>query len=639
MVWLIFAISVSQLGCTSNDYIRMRRAPRNPLANSLNLLSPFGPKPTDRTEQVVRKYDLQSRDRNEVLDGLREEIQVDPHPEKLYAMAEVAYIAGCKANSMGKRARALDLYADTVAHAYWYLFDPRFDRFRNPYDPQFRGASELYNSALEAAMRIVNEDGELRPGTDVTIDTGRQKFQVTVTVKGNWHAEDFERLEFVSDYEIKGLNNRHNSYGLGVPLIIVRRAHADTDAAENFYPPGLSFAATAFLRVVPRHPAEGGVPDHVQCELELHDPLPSKDIFVAGRKVPLETDLTTPLAFFLDNPDFEESKSIATLALLTPDVVRAHDGLFMLEPYDPNKIPVLLVHGLWSSPITWMDMFNDLRSFPEIREHYQFWFYLYPTGQPFWISAAELRQDLENVGETLTPDGRSPALDQMVLVGHSMGGLVSRLQSISSGDDFWRILSDRPFDELRADDETRAQLASTVFFQPNDAVRRVITIGTPHRGSEVANDYTRWLGRKLITLPEMMVRLSRKVVRENPNFFTNTDLLTISTSIDSLSPMSPFFPVMLQSNHSPRTRYHNIIGLVPKAGLVGRIAAGSDGIVSFESAQVDGVDSEITVPADHLSIHRHPKTILEVRRILLEHRDVAVAEIRQRAAIPVGFDR
>ena len=123
----------------------------------------------------------------------------------------------------------------------------------------------------------------------------------------------------------------------------------------------------------------------------------------------------------------------------------------MVEPFDPNRIPVVMVHGLWSSPTTWMEMFNDLRAFPEIRSRYQFWFFLYPTGQPFWTSAAQLRDTLAEVRQTLDPQLQNPNLDQMVLVGHSMGGLVSQLQTLESGDDFWRIVSDKPFEELQAD--------------------------------------------------------------------------------------------------------------------------------------------------------------------------------------------
>jgi hypothetical protein len=169
-------------------------------------------------------------------------------------------------------------------------------------------------------------------------------------------------------------------------------------------------------------------------------------------------------------------------------------------------------------------------------------------------------------------------------------------------------------------------------------VRRVVTIGTPHRGSDFANDYTRYLARKLIALPEMMVRATQGLTLSNPGFFRNTELLTISTSIDSLAPNSPVLPLMLQSPTAPWTKFHNVVGLIPDEGLVGTLAAGGDGIVSFQSAHLDDVESEITVPADHVTVHQHPRTILEVRRILLEHRAQALAELGGPArALPVSY--
>jgi pimeloyl-ACP methyl ester carboxylesterase len=624
-------------GCSSQKYLKLRPVPRNPLQGPLQLLSFYGPQPSQRTEELLRRYDVADANSAEVLTRLEAEIENDPSADKLYSFAELAYINGKRADAMGKRGQAMELYGTAVAHAYWYLFDPRFDRFRNPYDPQFRGASDVYNAALEGALRLANRETKLRPGGVYTIGTGEHQFNISVVAHGNWHADDFERLEFVSDYEIENLSSRHHSYGLGVPLIAVRHPHENEDPAEKFYPPGLSFAVTAFLRVAPKLDGHGEGPH--QCVLELHDPLNSRDIVVSNRLVPIETDLTTPLAYFLDNPDFEARKNIATWALLQPDSADSLRGLFMLEPYDPNKIPVVMVHGLWSSPVTWMEMFNELRSFPEIRSQYQFWFYLYPTGQPFWTSAKQMREDLADVRQSLDPQRSTPALDQMVLVGHSMGGLVSKLQTLDSGDDYWHLLSDRPFEELEADEATRDALARTVYFEPNPSIRRVITIGTPHRGSEYANDYTRWLARKLISLPEMMISATSRLNRDNPGFFRNKELLTISTSIDSLSPDSPVLPVMLRSPRSPRTIYHNIVGLVPNEGFVGSLAGGSDGIVEYESAHLDDVASEITVPSDHLTVHHHPRAILEVRRILLEHQAFAVAEMSgQREAIPASFD-
>lgn len=624
-------------GCASQKYLKMRKAPRNPLQGPLQLLSFNGPQPSQRTAELLRRYDVANRDSEEVLTRLQAEIDSDPSADKLYSLAELAYIHAKRADAMGRRGRAMELYGVAVSHAYWYLFDPQLDRFRNPYDPQFRGASEVYNAALEGAMRLANRETQIRPGGTYTIGTGNHQFNISVVSHGKWHEDDFERLEFVSDYEIENLSSRHHSYGLGVPLIAVRHAHEGEDEAEKFYPPGLSFAVTAFLRVSPRMDGHENEPH--QCVLELHDPLNSRDIVVSNRLVPLETDLTTPLAYFLDNPDFETRKNIATWALLKPGSADSLRGLFMLEPYDPNKIPVVMVHGLWSSPVTWMEMFNELRSFPEIRNQYQFWFYLYPTGQPFWISARQMREDLAQVQQSLDPQRSTPTLDQMVLVGHSMGGLVSALQTLESGDDYWHLLSDRPFEELEADDATRDTLARTVYFEPNPSIRRVITIGTPHRGSDYANGYTRWLARRLIALPEMMVSATSRLNRDNPGFFRNRELLTISTSIDSLSPDSPVLPVMLRSPRSPRTMYHNIVGLVPDEGIVGSLSSGGDGIVEYDSAHRDDVASEITVPADHLTVHHHPRAILEVRRILLEHQAFAVAEMRgQREAIPASYD-
>ncbi|MBP85421.1 MAG: hypothetical protein CMJ64_01695 [Planctomycetaceae bacterium] len=630
-------------GCASNEYIALRKVPRNPLEGPLQLLAYAGPKPTPRTQQLLRRYDLEKEDAGVVFASLQQEVATAPSAEKLYSIAELAYINGKKADASGKKGTALNLYGGAVAHAYWYLFNPAFDRYRNPYDPQFRGASDLYNAALEGALRLANEQGQLRPGGKYTIQTEQQTFHVDVVASGPWHNDDFERFEFVSDYEIQGLSTRHHTYGLGVPLVAVRHEHEHANPAEKYYPPGLSFAVTAFLRVLPREGQGGDGVRH--CVLELHDPLVSKDIFVNDRRVPLETDLTTPLAYFLDNPKFEERKNVATWALLNPGSAESLRGLFMLEPYDPNKIPVVMVHGLWSSPVTWMEMFNELRSFPEIRDKYQFWFYLYPTGQPFWISARQMREHLAEMKQELDPRRSIPALDQMVLVGHSMGGLVSKLQTIDSGDGFWRLLSDKPFEALRADDQTRQRLAETVFFRADPSIRRVITIATPHHGSNFANDFTRWLARKLIALPEMMVSATHRLNRENPGFFRNTDLLTISTSIDSLSPDSPVLPVMLRALRSPRTTHHNIVGLVANEGLVGTLAAGSDGIVEFGSAHLEDVASEITVEADHMAVHQHPTAILEVRRILLEHQRIAWAQMRETQlrgtieAVPASWER
>ncbi len=616
MILLLFAVLGS--GCAQTSWVRVREVPANPLAGPLQLLSTSGPQPTARTMLLLRRYNLEDEVKHhsqELLVKLHEIVKQEPSAEKLYSLAELAYLAGERAEPVNRQ-RALEMHGLAVVNAYKYLFDNRFGLYRNPYDPEFRGACDLYNGALESMLRIIKKQGELVPGTSHTIHTANQTVEATIVLRGNgWRAEDFENFRFVSDYEIRNLQNQYHNFGLGVPLIAVRKHHANASPDEKFYPPGMSFPVTAFMRVLPNQGHSG---EHHVAHLELYDPLNTSEISVEGRRVPLESDLTTPLAYALNTKQLRNLDS-STVGLLNPAQTEKIQGLYMLEPYQPGKIPVLMIHGIWSSPITWMEMFNDLRGAPEIRERYQFWFYLYPSGQPFWRSAAELRQDLAEAREIIDPGHRQTALDQMVLVGHSMGGLVAELQTLDSGNDFWNIVSDKPFQLIKATDQTKQDLANTFFFRPNPSVKRVITIGTPFRGSKVANSTTRWIGSKLINLPQMIIHDRQELYKENKDLLRKPNLIDVLTSIDSLAPDSPILPVMLDSKPAPWVKHHNIVGKIPEKGFIGHVVGGSDGIVAYNSAHLENAQSEIIVNADHSAINRHPLSVLEVHRVLLEH--------------------
>lgn len=599
------------------QYVSLRKTPKNPLADQLQLFSRSGPKPSPRVMQVLRRYGLagQLNNSRELLQKLEDFHDREPNAESRYALAEIAYIAAQKAKPVDKAA-ALNLYGSAVTHAYQYLFDRRLAWRRNVYDPEFRGACNLYNTALEGMLRLLAGNEGLRPGKTHQIESGNRECRVSVVgCCGDWPADQFVRFEFVSDYEVEGLTNQYHTYGLGVPLIGVRRKPAAPIASERFYPPGLSLPVTAFLRVMPNDPADNATMPR-RAQLELYDPLSTQDIDIAGTRVPLESDLSTPLAYFLNKPSL---KTLGTLGLVRPNDYDDLQGLYMVQPYEPGKIPVLMVHGLWSSPITWMEMFNDLRSDPQIRKHYQFWFYLYPTGQPFWTSAAQLRGDLAEARQILDPEHQQSALDQMVLVGHSMGGLVSELQTFESGDAYWKTISNEPVQQIKASADVKTDLINTFFFRPNPSIRRVITIGTPHRGSRFANETTQFLSRKLIAMPKILVRDGRQLYRENPGAFKQRSLLDVATSIDSLSPECPILPVMLNNPPPPWLKRHNIVGVVKDDRLLERVSGMGDGVVRFDSAHLDHVDSEIVVDADHLHVHRHPISVLEVRRILLLH--------------------
>jgi pimeloyl-ACP methyl ester carboxylesterase len=622
-------------GCAESSYVSVRSAPHNPLAESLSLFSKSGPQPSPRTMQFVRTHGLADElkeDPRKLLGNVQEIVDKEPSPNNVYALAELAYVGGAKLQQKKDPQDALDLHAAAVAHAYKFLFDPQFAHYRNAYDPQFRRACEVYNGALESALRIACAQGHLRPGASHTVTLAGEVWDTRTVVRDSrWPAEEFGEVKFVSDYELKGLQNQYHTYGLGVPLIVARKGQLRGDPADPYYAPGLSFPMTAFLRIEPDLSGDPKAAKRHRATLELYDPLSTSEITVCDRRVPLETDLSTPLAYCLDDPSFKQLDQ-PTLGLLHPDSNKAKSGLYMLEPYQSHKIPVLMIHGLWSSPITWMEMFNDLRGQPELRANYQFWFYVYPTGQPFWQTAADLRETLAMMRATLDPQHQAPALDQMVLVGHSMGGLVAWLQTLDSGDDFWRLNSQKPFQLVKAELPVRESLATTFYFHPNPSIRRVITLGTPHRGSSFSNNTTQWLGRKLIQMPKALVQNEQRLRRDNPDFFASPALIDVTTSIDSLSPHSPILPVMLTAPRAPWVSYHNIVGRLPHHDFLGRVTGDGDGVVPYESAHLADVASEIDVPADHSDVHRHPLSVLEVRRILLEQ----LTELRRD---PVGPPR
>ena len=316
LIWgvvLAAAVAAAAGGCASSSMVTMREVPHSPLVERLKLTASGGPQPSERTMQFLRVYDLSEDlegDPGELLEKVQAVIDEEPSSENIYVFSELAFL-GAKRVEGSDPKQAMDLYGASVLYAYRYLFDERFAYLRNPYDPQFRGACDLYNGSLEAALRIACANGDLVPGQTLRIETAGGPCEVTCEVRGSqWKAEDFERFEFVSDYQMKGLKNHYQTYGLGVPLIAVRRSYEGEPLAARYYPPNLSFPVTAFIR--PDGSGAGRADDasaegpesacRNRAVLELYDPQTTTDIAVGQVRVPLESDVTTPLAFFLSNP-------------------------------------------------------------------------------------------------------------------------------------------------------------------------------------------------------------------------------------------------------------------------------------------------------------------------------------------------
>jgi pimeloyl-ACP methyl ester carboxylesterase len=291
----------------------------------------------------------------------------------------------------------------------------------------------------------------------------------------------------------------------------------------------------------------------------------------------------------------------------------------MLEPYQPGKIPVLLVHGLLDDPFIFSDMIVALNRTPGFLDRYQIWVYRYPTGLSFLRSAALLRADLREAHATLDPGSRDPALQNMVLIGYSMGGLLSKLQVTASGDRLWALVARRPLDTLVTGAGSRRLLREMFSFEPSPDIRRVICIATPHDGSPVASSALGRLGMRVVRRSEESQEVVAQIERDNPGVWTPVLAGRLPSSVELLVEGHPLLEAMRHLPFSPLVTLHTIAGYGPHPPGRGK----GDLVIPLSSAHLDEAVSELWVPAIHTNIYYHPQTIAEVQRILAEHAAVA----------------
>lgn len=596
-----------------------------------------------RTLQTLRGHDLEKvyqRKPEEAFHRLRAITAKNTERDCLFALAEMSYVLGHHAERKDPAA-SCHYYFLCAGYAYHYLFEAVPDppaskdvvaRVRSElsaeaetaFDPRFRLACDLYNVGLARCLRIAQATGRLDSQQTLRLPRSDGKdLALPITHHGfGWQPTEFGPLLLCSDYRVVGLANQHHMYGLGVPLIGTRAEPAQKARPrpdKPLYPPNMSFPVTAFLRF---EGTNADLENLHACRLELHNPLAGPTVQICRRKIPLEMDLTTPLAYFMKQ---QKLLLLGDMGFMNPDRVRDLTGFYLLEPYQPGKIPVILVHGLRSTPLTWATLFNDLRADSELRKHYQVWFYFYPTGDMYLAAAADLRDRLTRLRHDLDHEGRDPSLDQIVLVGHSLGGLVAKLAAVDSGDDFWRLVSSEPLESLNVSPETRLQLERIFFFQAHPSVRRVIFMGTLHHGAKMSTSTPLRMLASLTRPSQALARVADELKRYNPGVKLRLDHGLLLTGTD-MAPSSPALKVLAKRPKPEGVCYHSIIGTATLAdSFFERTLAGSrfnedsDGVVSYDSAHLEGVDSEIVVPANHTHVKHHPLAIRELKRILLEH--------------------
>jgi len=508
-------------------------------------------------------------------------------------------------------------YLAAAVYAYAFLFpdDPQSTPL-DPADPRLRLAYDLYNRGLTEGLATADDK-------EVILASGRHRLpfgvlEITlVSADFTWGGYSLEHFVPTVDLAVRGLRNRYRRPGIGAPLAasLEESAVAPSVTGANRIPPRLKVPVTAFLRLdAPRRSLTTGT---LRGQLELYAPDQVETVNINGQERPLEFDSSAALAYTLEGSQayaFEISGFLSDAFKTYFPQMRTQDGIFFLQPPRADRIPLVLVHGTASSPARWAEVVNELEGDPRLRDHYQIWLFIYETGNPIVYSGGRLRQALQQVVRELDPEDKAPALHRMVVIGHSQGGLLTKLTAIDSGTRFWDNISKVPLDDLDMEPETRELFRQSLFVTPLPFVKRVVFISTPHRGSYVAGLRLGRIASWLVTLPGDLTQRTLTTLTRNQDKLLAQKLEKLPTSIDNMNPSHPFIKTLASIPVAKGITAHSIIAVQGD----GPVETGGDGIVKYESAHIEGVESELVVRFGH-SVQGHPKALEEVRRILIEH--------------------
>jgi pimeloyl-ACP methyl ester carboxylesterase len=489
-----------------------------------------------------------------------------------------------------------------------------------PGDPDIlREAADLYAAALEGLLETASAHGRL-DCRGLLIGPQWAPIIVPIEMPGMRMApESIEQVVARRLPDDKRVSRRHERGGFGLPVSVRVATPMARDGTRVLAPKRTSLAATAVLRFT--MPVDENVlesfagplaRDHAPAVLDLANPMEIAAVDIGPARPLLAADMTAPLLDMLEGMPPDDNLVNFIFPYGRADT---KPRLELLEPHRPGRVPVVFIHGLGSDEGTWFDLLNELRTRPWFHRRFEPWVYHYPTGASFLQSSSELRRQLTAAVHRIDPEGADPAMKNIVLVGHSMGGLHAKLQVVEPGTALWVAFAQVPFEQMRLRPQVRRQVAPNYFFKPLPFVNRVVYIATPHAGSSLASLGVGRIASATVRQPEAFVAIHREAVRDNPGALHPEYERSVPTSIDILEPKSS----ILQALHRLKTpcwvSTHTIMG----NAWTNPISGPGDKVVAISSARLPGVASEVVVPAIHTKVHHHPITVLELERILGDH--------------------
>lgn len=512
-----------------------------------------------------------------------------------------------------KTAQSLEARGDSSDAAGAYLkaavdaHELLVSRSESPGSAGERALIDVHNKALARFAELWAQDPRRQAPEPYRLTGGSETLEIDLTPGSRYGKGYFDRFVSADSVKQKGIVPVTRS-GVGAALVGIREHRPERAEEMRFYArKGLMVPVTLTLDTV--LPADGAR----RVMLSLRNPLTDLDMPLAGRSLPLAADLSASLAMVLDG---QSEAKWALDGFFKADQRIQNSGLFLTEPYDPKRIPIILTHGLVSVPIIWRNIIPEVMSDPELSRRYQFMVFTYPTSYPVIQSSRLYRECLATVRAALDPDGNDPLSRNVVAIGHSMGGILTHTLVSDLDDRLWKQFSDTPFDAVPMDADKRADFSRLVFFEPDPGVRRAIFIATPHRGSNsAASGLSQWIAQAATLPSEILETTAALIDPEIASAMTlKLDPNKKVTAVQSLQPGAPVITALEASPFKKGVVYHSIIGDRGR----GDSPHSTDGKVEYWSSHQPGAATELIVPTDH-GAYKHPRAIEEIRRILREH--------------------
>jgi pimeloyl-ACP methyl ester carboxylesterase len=468
-------------------------------------------------------------------------------------------------------------------------------------NPKDERAREAYNFGVSRVFGLIQK-AKLDPWSQpLRVPVAGSEFILTrkPDARPEWNPTLYE-FSPADEFDIGGsyVKEQVRKEGVGAPLVAIGRT-TKSEAERDFRLPKVYYGVTALIRF------EGS-----RALVAFEDPLITENVSLGGHTQPLAADFTVPLAVLLAQAKPEK---LELTRLLRPEKYAETARIARLQPYDPNRTVVLVIHGLMDSPATWAPMINHLRSDESIRRKYQFWFYSYPSGYPYPYSASILRSELGEIEQ------RYALKKKMVVIGHSMGGCISRLLITDSGNQIWMRTFGKPPEQVAMDPETKKLFTDALIFKHRPEIGRVIFISSPLRGADLASNWAGRIGSSLVKSPATLLKAGGEMLKFATFQGDELKLKRMPNSIDTLAPNNRFVREINRIPLTPGIPHHVISGDRGKGGNKDQTApVMNDGIVPYWSSHMETAQSELVVPSHH-SAHQNPQAMAEVARILKRH--------------------